>query len=288
MIADKGLESRPTKAMQPATWCRPVTLRAFQAVRGLLVLGHCVLLGIVLCGCRSAPEASASLQAQAMSFSPPPGKAGIYVGRQSWWGTAIDCKCFILHGPPRDTYTSDDVASAGKVGLPAGYYGYVTVDPGIYTLKWNPEAAGPLKRYRSEVSFETYTGATGGRTLPLTVESGKNYFFKTNALGGASVDRALESLSSEEGPGSMSGLKASGLVSNPRSADEVAIMAARFEKAWAQLRKGMTLQEVNDLLGTHNSAMMRTAATTNETLFSFDGLLISFSDGKLSTWGLKQ
>ena len=125
-------------------------------------------------GCASVPEGSPAIEKQALSFSPPAGRAGLYVTRppRSGWGTLIA--------------VSLDFRELGS--LPNGYYIFTTVQPGKHALSLSPWST---------------------QLVPFTAESGQNYFFavKLGYLGGVPV---LETLPQSEGMSSVRSFKLSG------------------------------------------------------------------------------
>ena len=86
-----------------------------------VVLALAALLG----GCASAPMADPRLDAEAKTFRPSPGKAGVYIYRNETFGAAI----------------SMDIALDGRVLGPTAsktYY-YVEVMPGPHTVRGKAE-----------------------------------------------------------------------------------------------------------------------------------------------------
>jgi hypothetical protein len=107
------------------------------------------LLGVLITqitGCTSVPEGSPEMKQQALSFTPPPGKAGIYVVRP-----------FKMVGGAVLTGISLDYQVFGVLHTSSYLYG--TVSPGQHTLRSSDKQFG----------FEV---------VPFTVEAGKNYYFK--------------------------------------------------------------------------------------------------------------
>jgi hypothetical protein len=99
--------------------------------------------------CASVPEGSAAMKEQALSFTPPPGQAGIYVIRPSQ----------MLGGAVLDKI-SLDYQEFGVLGTAS--YLFATVPPGRH-------------------SFRTSLGAGSMEVVPFTVEAGKNYYFHVKA-----------------------------------------------------------------------------------------------------------
>jgi hypothetical protein len=101
---------------------------------------------LLLAGCASVPPGSNDLTQQALTFSPPPGKANLYVirpynvvGSVGLWTVTLDFN------------------EIGTVGLRSYLYGAIA--PGEHVL-------GP-----------TIQGTSPNR-LKFTAEAGRNYFFK--------------------------------------------------------------------------------------------------------------
>lgn len=107
-----------------------------------LLLG---LISIQITGCTSVPEGSATMKQQALSFTPPPGKAGIYVVRP-----------FHMLGGAVLTKISLDYQEFGVLHTSSYLFG--TVSPGLHTLRI------------SDKGF-------GFKVAPFTAEAGKNYYF---------------------------------------------------------------------------------------------------------------
>jgi hypothetical protein len=107
------------------------------------------MLGFLMAGCASVPEGSAAMKQQALSFTPPPGKAGIYVIRPSQF----------LGGGVLDKI-SLDYQEFGVLGTSS--YLFTTLPPGRH-------------------SFRTSLGAGSMEVVPFTVEAGKNYYFHVRA-----------------------------------------------------------------------------------------------------------
>jgi hypothetical protein len=107
------------------------------------------LLGFLIAGCSSFPEGSAAMKQQALSFTPPPGRAGIYVIRpfQMLGGGVLD-----------------------KISL--DYQEFGVLDTSTYLF-----ATLPPGRH----SFRTSLGAGSMEVVPFTVEAGKNYYFHVRA-----------------------------------------------------------------------------------------------------------
>jgi hypothetical protein len=106
------------------------------------------LLGVLITqitGCTSVPEGSPEMKQQALSFTPPPGKAAIYVIRP-----------FKMLGGAVLTGISLDYQKFGELHTSSYLYG--TVPPGLHTLRASDKGYG----------FEV---------VPFTVEAGKNYYF---------------------------------------------------------------------------------------------------------------
>ena len=124
------------------------------------------LLLVQITGCASVPEGSTALTHQALSFTPPPGKAGVYVVRTyDCWesGTLYD--------------VSLDYQEFGRLGM--GSYLFGVVAPGVHSLR-------------------NTTPGFGGKSNIVTfvAEAGKNYFFATE-LGWVSFQ--LNQLSEADG-----------------------------------------------------------------------------------------
>jgi hypothetical protein len=108
----------------------------------------CLAMALVcfwIAGCASVPEGSAAMKQQALSFTPPPGQAGIYVIRPSqFMGGGVLYK------------VSLDYQEFGVLGKSS--YLFTTLPPGKH-------------------SFRTSLGAGTMNVVPFTVEAGKNYYF---------------------------------------------------------------------------------------------------------------
>jgi hypothetical protein len=102
------------------------------------------LLIIQITGCANVPEGSPAMQQQALSFSPPPGKAGLYVIRPNRYAGSI-----LL-----DEITFD-YQECGSLAPDTYLFG--TIAPGQHLLKAdNPNL---------------------GSYIHFTAEAGKNYYF---------------------------------------------------------------------------------------------------------------
>jgi Protein of unknown function (DUF2846) len=107
------------------------------------------LLIIQITGCTSFPEGSPEMKQQALSFTPPPGKASIYVVRPSQF----------LGGGVLD-----------KISLDYQEFGVLDTSTYLFAI------VSPGKH-----SFRTSLGAGSMTVVPFTVEAGKNYYFKVRA-----------------------------------------------------------------------------------------------------------
>ena len=108
---------------------------------------------VLLVGCASVPMTSATLDAEAKTFTPAPGKAGIYVYRDGrFTGSAVTFQA----------------ALDGRItGLLApNTFQLLSVDPGPHALS----AVGEMRKVQS---------------LKFEAEGGKNYFFDFYATMGA-------------------------------------------------------------------------------------------------------
>jgi hypothetical protein len=106
-------------------------------------------LGLMVTGCKSVPEGSPALKQQALSFTPPPGMAGVYVIRP--WKLASGGTLFNA-SIDYQVYSSLDLDSYLFGLVPAGLHVINTPHYGIGTV----------------VNASTY----------FTAEAGSNYFFK--------------------------------------------------------------------------------------------------------------
>lgn len=120
-----------------------------------------------LAGCASVPMASAEADAASKAFaSPPTGKAGVYVFRNSWAGGALTKSVYLDGALVGET--------ANKVYL------YWVVDPGDHTVG-------------TESEF-------GNNDVRWHADAGKNYFFRQYIKMGVFVGGAnLEAVEEEEG-----------------------------------------------------------------------------------------
>ena len=107
-----------------------------------------LLVVAALAGCATAQMASSASDADAKTFSPPAGKANLYVARS---------------GDPSSSKARFNIAVDGKpVGpIPAGTFYLVVLNPGSHTLA----ASSPYNVARAAVP----------------AEAGRNYFFEVTA-----------------------------------------------------------------------------------------------------------
>ena len=126
-----------------------------------------VLSALFLSGCASVPMGSQESDAKAKTFTAPsPGKAGLYIFRNSFVGAALT-KTLSVDGKPIGT-------SANKV------YFYKEIPAGKHTIATQSEFSDNV--------------------LEITVEAGKTYFIRQYIKMGAFVGGAnLELVSDEEG-----------------------------------------------------------------------------------------
>jgi hypothetical protein len=108
-----------------------------KALLGLLILQ--------ITGCSSVPDASPAMKQQALSFTPPPGKAGVYVVRP-----------YHMMGAAILNNISLDYQVFGALGTSSYLYG--TVSPGLHTLRCADLPSVSI--------------------APFTAEAGKNYYFE--------------------------------------------------------------------------------------------------------------
>ena len=146
-----------------------------------------LLLGLLLMqttGCQSVPEGSPVMKQQALSFTPPAGKAYVYVVRPSRFeGHAV------LFG------VSLDYQAFGM--LENSSYIFAAVPPGEHAL-------------RGSSSTPSVLGGGGvGRLESFTAEAGKSYFFTVNPPGWTGGLR-FEQISEADGKGYVQKLKLSG------------------------------------------------------------------------------
>ncbi|MDW8308470.1 MAG: DUF2846 domain-containing protein [Verrucomicrobiales bacterium] len=138
----------------------------------LVVIGLC---GMLLGGCASVPMTSASLDSEAKTFTPPPGKANIYVNRGGGLGTAVTVQV-ILDGR---------VVGA----LAPNTYMLLSVPPGEHVLS-------------------TGAGAEKVEIQKLNAEAGKNYFYRVSlAMGWVMARVHLRPMTEEEGRKAVLGSK---------------------------------------------------------------------------------
>jgi hypothetical protein len=107
-----------------------------------------VLLIISIAGCAGVPEGSAAMKQQALSFAPPPGKAGVYVIRP-----------YHMLGAAILNNISLDYQVFGA--LETSSYLYGTVSPGLHTLRCADLPSASI--------------------VPFNAEAGKNYYFQARA-----------------------------------------------------------------------------------------------------------
>ena len=107
----------------------------------------CLLIASIT-GCSSLPDASPAMSQQALSFTPPPGQAGVYVIRQSQFlGGAVLNKIDL------------DYQEFGVLKTSSYLFGMVS--PGEHTLRTSDLPSAVV--------------------VPFTAEAGKNYFFEARA-----------------------------------------------------------------------------------------------------------
>ena|GEM_PF-1772515 len=131
---------------------------------------------IQITGCSSVPDASPAMKQQALSFTPPPGKAGVYVIRP-----------YHMLGAAILNNISLDYQVFGALGTSSYLYG--TVSPGLHTLR--------------------NTDLPSAIVVPFTTEAGKNYYFVANASLAAN-GIAIESISETDGQAYVRKFKLSG------------------------------------------------------------------------------
>jgi hypothetical protein len=124
-----------------------------------------VLAAILLAGCATVPMASLEMDSSAKTFTPPDGKANIYVVRASSFGGAISFQVIV------------DGKVVGSVA-PATYY-LVVADPGSHSI------AATSNENSAKAKFDA--------------EAGRNYFFEIEATFGLMTARAsLNQIQDEE------------------------------------------------------------------------------------------
>jgi hypothetical protein len=131
------------------------------------------LLLVPLTGCLSVSEGSAAMKQQALSFTPPPGKAFIYVirpdrfvGQNLYFEVNLDMEMF------------------GRLANRS--FLFAAVPPGEHALQGSYQQ--PLLLGGSEKKV--------GRLLGFTAEAGRNYFFTLNYpafMGGPGLEQISES-----------------------------------------------------------------------------------------------
>jgi hypothetical protein len=123
----------------------------------LVTMLVCLLL-LQITGCASVPEGSSTMKQQALSFTPPPEKAGVYVIRPyNYVGSGVLFEITLDH------------QEFGSLATKS--YLFAVVPPGKHVL-----------RMPNVVSEDT----------PFTAEAGKNYFFTFKTLWGVRIDPISE------------------------------------------------------------------------------------------------
>jgi hypothetical protein len=155
----------------------------------LLAITLLSLLIFQITGCKSVPEGSATMKQQALSFTPPEGKAGIYVIRPyQFAGSAVLNKISLDY--------------QGFGSLETSSYLYGTVSPGEHTLRSNdPNSGFALSRFTVEagkncyftvrrglahngaIQFESISETDGQALVQKCKLSGDNRFEPQNAPG---------------------------------------------------------------------------------------------------------
>src|SRR5581483_5111242 len=111
-----------------------------------------ILLIIQITGCANVPEGSPAMKQQALSFSPPPGKAGLYVIRPTEYSGSVLLEIISL-----------DYEGCGS--LAGNTYLFGTVLPGEHTIQsGNPNSSSDVVHF--------------------TAEAGKNYYFTVGVVQG--------------------------------------------------------------------------------------------------------
>lgn len=122
-----------------------------------------VILGLLIASAAAAQAAAKDAEAAAKSFSPPDGKANIYVSRDAGsFGKLISFKVLV------------DDQEVGSIAQ--GSFSLIVVDPGKHVVK----VASPANTARAEIE----------------TAAGKNYFFEVKAVSGfpsaqASMSRVI-------------------------------------------------------------------------------------------------
>jgi hypothetical protein len=126
---------------EATTRCSRQVARLAAALFGLSIM--------LMNGCASVPQGSAAMAQQALSFTPPPGKAGFYVIRPYGYTGSV-----LLD---EITFDSQECGS-----LANDTYLFGAVAPGEHTL------------------LVSNANATPSEVVHFTAEAGKNYYFKVN------------------------------------------------------------------------------------------------------------
>ena len=143
------------------------TKRSCQRLRWLAtaLLG---LLTILITGCASVPEGSDAIKHQALSFAPPPGKAGVYVIRP-----------YHMLGSAVLENVSLDYQVFGA--LVTSSYLYGTVSPGLHTLRCTDLPSAVVVPFTAGASTNYYftvrasLAANGILIVPISETEGQAY-----------------------------------------------------------------------------------------------------------------
>jgi len=120
----------------------------------------------LLAGCASVPTADPALDAAAKALTPPAGMGSIYVCRGGGVGTALRFQLAV------DGLT--------KGALAPGTYQWITVAPGEHSI--------------------VASGSENSAEVKVTVEAGKNYFFRMGVNMGVMTGRVrLDPIPEDEG-----------------------------------------------------------------------------------------
>ena len=128
---------------------------------------------LLLDGCAGVPQGSASMAQQALSFTPPPGKAGFYIIRPYEYTGSV--------GLEEITFDYQECGS-----LANNCYLYGTVSPGEHTVK-------------------VASGGAASEVVHFTAEPGKNYYFTVKIkvivtlIGGGPTPLQIDPISETKG-----------------------------------------------------------------------------------------
>lgn len=156
---------------------RPLIPRAGRRAAMLLALAM-----VVSCvGCAHIPAPPPDLDERVRTLQPSAGKGAIYVLRATYLhGYAVSPPVWVVPGESEATYNVQACSDAGKATLPPGHFTCFDVDPGTYTVVWQPVTHGYFYSDPAHVDFN-YTMTAGIRTT-LVVAAGQCCFVRTGKL----------------------------------------------------------------------------------------------------------